>query len=185
MNRINLYMGCMYSVKTSELIKECRKAQLIKKKVLTINYIGDNRYSENSYAMSHNMDKVECIKVSKLSDIPNNQITTTDYIFIDEAQFYPDLLEYVLFWGETYKKSIYVFGLVSDYKRNKFGQILDLIPYCDKVHKLDALCIKCNDGTEAIFSHRLSNEAEQNVIGSSNYISVCRKHYLDLTNKDC
>ena len=183
MNRINLYMGCMYSGKTSELIKECRKAQLIKKKVLTINYIGDNRYSENSYAMSHNLDKIECIKVEKLADIDENHIVLSDCIFIDEAQFYPDLLKYVLLWGEFYKKSVYVFGISSDFERKPFGQILDIIPYCDKVIKLDALCIKCNDGTEAIFSHRLSGEDEQIVIGSSNYIAVCRKHYLDLTNK--
>ena len=42
MNRINLYVGCMYSGKTSELIKECRKSQLIKKKVLTINKFHHN-----------------------------------------------------------------------------------------------------------------------------------------------
>jgi thymidine kinase len=180
MNRINLYMGCMYSGKTSELIKECRKAQLIKKKVLTINYIDDNRYLEGSYAVSHNMDKVECIKVNKLADISLNYIKQIDCIFIDEAQFYPDLLEYVLLWGEKYKKNVYIFGLISDFKRKPFGQILDLIPYCDKVNKLDALCIKCNDGTEAFFSHRLTNEEEQSVIGASNYISVCRKHYFEL-----
>ena len=52
--------------------------------------------------------------------------------------------------------------------------MLDLIPYCDKVIKLTALCSICKDGTVAIFSHRITEEKEQTIIGSDNYIPVCR-----------
>ena len=98
---------------------------------------------------------------------------------IDEGQFFPDLKEYVVKWCEEYKKNIIVIGLDGDYKRNPFGQILDLIPIADNVMKLKAMCKLCSDGTEALFTHRLTTEDEQVLIGNSNYIPVCRQHYLE------
>ena len=64
-----------------------------------------------------------------------------------------------------------------DYKREKFGSILDLIPICDNVTKLTSLCFHCKNGTKAVFTHRITNESEQKVIGSNNYIPLCRKCY--------
>jgi thymidine kinase len=179
MSEISLYIGCMFSGKTSELIKICRKCMVINKKVLCINYLGDNRYSDSDFIMSHNKDKIECVKVNKLGDLSDDFILEYDYIMIDEGQFFIDLKENVLKWCEKLKKNIIVIGLDGDYKRNKFGQILDLIPYSDNIIKLKALCKICNDGTEGLFTHRLSTENEQVIIGSSNYIPLCRKHYLE------
>ena len=176
---ITLYLGCMFSGKTSELIKIYRKLMVINKKVLSINYAQDNRYSSEEAIVSHNLDKIDCVKVSKLSEVSDEIINNHDYIIIDEGQFFSDLKEYVVKWCEKYKKNIIVIGLDGDYKRNPFGQILDLIPIADNVTKLKAMCKLCNDGTEALFTHRLSTEDEQIVIGNSNYIPVCRQHYLE------
>jgi thymidine kinase len=74
-------------------------------------------------------------------------------------------------------KVVYVCGLDGDFERKKFGEILDLIPLCDKVNKLTSLCSICKDGTPALFSMRTTNEKEQTVIGSNNYLPVCRMCY--------
>lgn len=58
---------------------------------------------------------------------------------------------------------------------NKFGQMLDLIPYCNEVEKLTAICSICKNGTKAYFTKRISSEKGQKVIGSDNYLPVCRK----------
>jgi thymidine kinase len=176
---ITLYLGCMFSGKTSELIKIYRKLMVINKKVLSINFAQDNRYSSNDSIVSHNLDKIDCVKVFKLSEVSEETILNHDYIIIDEGQFFSDLKDYVVKWCEEYKKNIIVIGLDGDYKRNPFGQILDLIPIADNVTKLKAMCKLCNDGTEALFTHRLTTEDEQVVIGNSNYIPVCRQHYLE------
>jgi len=180
MATITVYLGCMYSGKTSELIRECRRCLTINKNILAINYAADNRYFTDNYIASHNLEKISCIKVNKLSEVDKNKINNSDYIFIDEGQFFTDLKEYVLKWCEEYKKNIIVIGLSGDFMRKPFGQILDLVPVADKVIKLNALCNFCNDGTEAIFTHRLSGGNEQVVIGTTNYVPVCRKHYLEL-----
>ena len=74
-------------------------------------------------------------------------------------------------------KKIYVCGLDGDFERKKFGQILDLIPLCDKVTKLTSICSICKNGTPGIFSKRITYETEQTVVGSDNYIPVCRNCY--------
>lgn len=177
---ISLYLGCMYSGKTSELIRECRRCLTIDKKILAINYALDNRYFGDNFIASHNLEKIACIKVDKLADITDNDINNVEYIFIDEAQFFPDLKQYVLKWCEEYNKNIIIIGLSGDFMRKPFGQILELIPICDKIVKLNALCSFCKNGTEALFTHRLSGGNEQVVIGNNNYVPVCRKHYLEL-----
>ena len=179
MGSINLYVGCMFSGKTSTLIRECRRCITINKKVLCINYDEDNRYSDADYIISHNQDKIDCIKVHKLADIPENIIKEHDFIMIDEGQFFTDIKDYVIKWCDEFKKHIVIIGLDGDYRREKFGNLLELIPCCDNIVKLKALCQMCNDGTEALFTHRLSHENAQVVIGSNNYIPLCRKHFLE------
>ena len=74
-------------------------------------------------------------------------------------------------------KKVYICGLDGDFERKKFGQMLDLIPYCDHVTKMSSLCSLCKNGTRGIFSMRLSDEKEQMLIGSDNYVPVCRNCY--------
>ena len=99
-------------------------------------------------------------------------------ILVNEGQFFTDLKENILCWVEIFNLRVYVAGLDSDFERNKFGQINDLIPYCDKIEKLTSLCSNCKNGTKAIFSHRISSEKSQVVVGSSNYIPLCRKCFI-------
>ena len=76
-------------------------------------------------------------------------------------------------------KRVYVCGLDGDFQRKKFGSILDIIPLCDEVYKIQAICKNCKQ-MSAIFTHRLTCETEQKVIGSSNYIPVCRNCFNNL-----
>ena len=183
---IKIVLGCMYSGKTTEVIKECKKWTSISKNALCINYIGDTRYSTDSNdtnLYSHDLHIVKCVMISKLSDVSIDLIKASDIILINEGQFFGDLIENCLLWCETYSKNIIVSGLDGDFKRKPFGKILDLIPYADSVVKMNAFCSLCADGTLANFTLRLSNEEEQILIGSKNYIAVCRKHYLEKNEK--
>jgi len=101
----------------------------------------------------------------------------SDVIIIEEAQFFEDLKPFV----EEFilkNKIVYVAGLDGDSFMKPFGHILELIPMCDSVKKLSALCIKCKNGTKANFSKRIVNNSEQRLIGSfESFIPVCRYHY--------
>ena len=56
----------------------------------------------------------------------------------------------------------------------KFGQMLDIIPLSNEVEKLSAICAICKNGEKAYFTKRISHENEQKIIGSDNYLPVCR-----------
>jgi len=99
-------------------------------------------------------------------------------VLINEGQFFSDLVPAVRDMVDSMKKHVFISGLDGDFRREKFGDILDLIPVCDKVEKLSALCAVCKNGTPAIFSKRITDESSQVVIGSDNYKPLCRNCYL-------
>eukprot|EP00201_Polytomella_parva_P008834 CAMPEP_0175056044 /NCGR_PEP_ID=MMETSP0052_2-20121109/10438_1 /TAXON_ID=51329 ORGANISM="Polytomella parva, Strain SAG 63-3" /NCGR_SAMPLE_ID=MMETSP0052_2 /ASSEMBLY_ACC=CAM_ASM_000194 /LENGTH=134 /DNA_ID=CAMNT_0016320999 /DNA_START=436 /DNA_END=836 /DNA_ORIENTATION=- len=106
-------------------------------------------------------------------------------IAIDEAQFFPDLVEFASYEADIGKKTVIVAGLNGDFRRQKIGQVLDLISHADIVLKLFARCTSCqNEGltTPAIFSSRTTLETSQEVVGGSDkYVSLCRFHYQKST----
>lgn len=183
MGFIKLYIGCMYSGKTTEIIRECHRCNSIGKNVLCINYSFDNRYGDDDFVYSHTRDKISCVKSVNLADVDQERIRSADVIMINEGQFFADLIEHCVEWCEKLDKDVLVSGLSGDFQRKSFGQILELIPLADEVMYMTAYCVKCRDGTIANFTWRLSTETEQVVIGSDNYIPVCRRCYLKLKNE--
>jgi thymidine kinase len=102
-------------------------------------------------------------------------------ILIDEAQFFPDLLEFVLLAVETFKKEVILFGLDGDADRKPFGQLLECIPLADEVIKLKAFCKLCGDGTEALFTFCQKEKTTQICVGGpETYMPLCRKHYCEM-----
>ena len=59
-------------------------------------------------------------------------------------------------------KNIILCGLDSDFKREKFGEIWDLIPHTDNLIKLSGKCNNCNN--YSLYIHRLSCNKEQYLI---------------------
>ncbi len=195
---LEIILGGMYAGKTSRLVEIYKQCKFCNISVAVINHTIDNRYDEELLA-THDQIKIPCIKTTKLSDIWSDytliddnadiqriadkfKLFTSDVILINEGQFFEDLYEIVVEMLKRDKK-VYICGLDGDFERKRFGQILDLIPLCDKVTKLTSLCSLCKNGTPGIFSMRLTSETNQTVVGSENYIPVCRKCYSNKNNQ--
>jgi thymidine kinase len=178
---LELIIGPMYSGKTSKLLEIYKQCKFCDISVCVINHSLDNRYHETMLS-SHDKVMIPCLNVEDLYDLwfnnkeNYNLIRQSDVILINEGQFFNNLYCVV---NDMLKnnKVVYICGLDGDFERKKFGEILDLIPLCDKVNKLTSLCSICKDGTPALFSMRTTNEKEQTVIGSENYLPVCRLCY--------
>jgi thymidine kinase len=178
---LELIIGPMFSGKTSRIVEIYKQCKFCNISVSVINHSIDNRYDEELLS-THDKVKIPCIKTDKLMELFNNNnllsetILISDVILINEGQFFNDLQEFVnRLLGKG--KKIYICGLDGDFERKKFGQLLDLIPLCDKVTKLTSLCNLCKNGKAGIFSKRISSEKEQTVVGADNYIPVCRECY--------
>ena len=171
---LELILGPMFSGKTTRLIQHYKAYKFIEKRVVVINYSLDTRYSETALS-SHDRVEIPCVFTSTLAD--KSTWIDADVILINEGQFFGDLVPMVMEMVDTYNKKVHICGLDGDFRRQRFGSLLDLIPYADKVEKLSAFCGMCRDGTPAIFSHRVSAEVNQVVIGSDNYMPLCRSCY--------
>ena len=93
LGNIQLILGCMFSGKTSELIRRIQRYKSIQKKVLFVNYMEDTRY--NNKINENNIythDKVGCegIYLSKLSSLID-KIGEYDVFVINEGQFFEDI----------------------------------------------------------------------------------------------
>lgn len=187
---LEIILGNMYAGKTSKLLEIYKQCVFCNIPVSIINHSSDTRYHE-SMISTHDKIMAPCIQIMKLNDIWNYSDSESNYdkqaenhmklrsskvILINEGQFFEDLYDVVIDMLDNNKK-VYICGLDGDFKKGKFGQILDLIPHCDSVTKLTSLCSICKNGTRGIFSLRLTSEKQQMLIGSDNYIPVCRKCY--------
>lgn len=173
---LKIILGPMFSGKTTELIRIFNRFDACEIKVCAINYKEDTRYHE--YLMStHNKITIPSINVFKLKDmVTENNLQKYDVFLVNEGQFFEDLYEVVDNLVNKQNKKVYVCGLDGDYKRKKFGSILDIIPLADDVVKIKGICKTCKQ-RDAIFTHRLSDEKQQKVVGADNYTSMCRDCY--------
>ena len=187
-SRISVILGCMYSGKSTELVRRASRYRALGIPTLIINNINDTRTGLS--VKTHSGTIVEAIKVENLMDLlrtdfsadtgPSKHLDLSHIkvIAIDEGHFFPDLLAFVK-KIEKYNKIIIISGLDGDYKREPIGDILKLIPLCDDVVKLKALDMVDKDGSEAIFSKRIVESDEQILVGAQeSYIAVSRKNYL-------
>lgn len=175
MSELHLILGCMFSGKTTELLRIAKRLQSIGQSVLLINYAEDTRYSLNEVT-TH--DRYSCnINTEFTIDLKTIDYKKYSVICINEAQFFTNLKQFCL-ECLTASKIIYVSGLDGDFKQEPFGEILDLIPLCNTINRLHAFCKVCKNGTPAYFTKRLTESQTQKLIGTDEYIPVCRKHLL-------
>jgi thymidine kinase len=171
---LKIILGCMYAGKTSKLINIYKMMKFSNIETMVINYEEDTRY-HSTHLSTHDKVMIPCVKAGKLMDLKNTEnIDKVKVFIINEGQFFEDLYIFVKEMLDK-EKHIYVCGLDGDYKMNKFGQMLDIIPLSNEIEKLSAICSICKNGTKAYFTKRITNEEGQKVIGSDNYLPVCRK----------
>ena len=195
---LEIIKGPMFSGKTTRLLDIYKKYKFCDISTMVINYEKDNRYSDQLLS-SHDKVMIPCIKTIRLNDIVpltencsqmndkyfehSKKFMGSNAILINEGQFFDDIVQWVTVAVEKYHKNVYVCGLNCDFMRNKFGNWLDLESISDNIVLLHSFCSNCKK-RPAIFSHRLSNQSDIEVIGGSDYyIPVCRKCYHILNDK--
>ena len=177
MAHIEVIMGCMFSGKSTELIRRLKRHRAINQEILVVNSIKDTRSSDD-VIKTHNWDTFACMKVSDLATAFDfiHDLKKCDVVAIDEAQFFTGLREFVQNISPHVRRII-IAGLDGDFLQRPFGEIFDVIPLADEVLKLHALCMVCKDGTLAPFTKRFCEDTTtQELVGDHDiYKAVCRK----------
>ena len=180
---LELIIGPMFSGKSTELIRLIRIARLLERPLMIVTHAMDTRY-DSDHVVSHNHEKEECLAVEALEPLINTpQFHAAHMIFVEEGQFFNDLASFVKAAVDTHGKHVVVAALDGTYKRTPFQQVVDLIPFADKVLRVTALCMYCKDGTPAPFTFR-SHSSDASVVlvgGADVYQSLCRHHFQVLS----
>ena len=177
MGKIITIVGPMKAGKTTKLI-ELYKQKCIHSRCISINHLLDNRYGENKI-VSHDNLSIDAICLSDLKELFNEihkeKFELCEYIFINEAQFFSNLKIWCELISRVYKKNIVLCGLDLDYKREKFGELLDVYEVSNEKYRLFSKCNDCKKDAE--YTWRDCKNTNQVLIGTKEYYPLCNECY--------
>ena len=180
--RLELVAGCMFSGKSSELLRRVRRFRIAGYQVLLLKHAADRRYDEGGAITSHDHDTEECVATSLLETVvvsEGTQVVATDEIQFFEADdiraFYERVvLPRQLFWICA--------GLITDWRCTAFPAWTALLPRADSIVTLSAVCAACQD-RPATCSARHSpavTPSAREVGGADLYWPACRRCWQEV-----
>ena len=184
---LEVITGCMYSGKSSELIRRLRRHQIAGQYVIAFKSALDDRYSADSVA-THIGETLEAHPVHDVDHVRRFLYKqpfqmTGQVIGLDEVQFMDDDIVDVLEEQANMGRRVIVAGLDLDSDGKPFGPMARLLAVADKVTKLTAVCVAHDHETDgpcgkpATRSYRVTQEefVEQVKVGSFGvYEARCR-----------
>lgn len=172
---IEVIVGCMFSGKTEELIKQLKRTQYARQKLQVFKPKIDDRYSADHVA-SHNQSLFPSRVVNSSFEILSFVEKNTQVVGIDEGQFFDDDLAEVASVLANAGKRVIIAGLDTDWKGQPFGVMPELMALAEVVRKQYAICTVC--GEPASRTQRLIAAEGDILVGSTEaYEARCRTHF--------
>ena len=178
MGKIDVFLGPMFSGKTTAIIRKVKELQSQGKKVKIFKPVQDGRYGEDVIC-SH--DKIS-LKAHNIKDMEEVEFDGAHVIVIDEYFFFKDnLLDYCQEW-KNQGKDVIIAGLDLSYMgrpinfKDSEKNSEDLKRIADNIHFLKSTCAVC--GKEATMSERIAKSDNLRLVGGSEaYRPVCKEHH--------
>lgn len=176
---VEVIVGCMFSGKTSELIRRLTRATIAKQKVVAFKPVVDDRH-DTPHILSHEgffqdrreFEAVQIISAEELLRASEH----AEVVGIDEVQFFDDKLPDVVEKLARQGKRVILAGLDMDYRGQPFGVVPELMARADEVSKTYAVCMIC--GHSATRSQRIADSDETVLVGADSvYQARCRAHW--------
>ncbi len=198
---LTVYTGPMFCGKTSHLVADltrwadiCSGSEICQRSArpLLINCKKDTRDPANTISSHSSSYKglsqyVDIVAATTLKEV---DVAGRNVIGVDEAQFFPDLVETIEIWLNL-GINVYCAGLDSDSNMHIFGHIHELLHIADSFVKLPAICSKCLQEMSEVrgpvlpanlpiasFSARYVHSLKDQVVigGADIYMPACRYH---------
>ena len=196
MSYLKITFGPMFSGKTTDILTNIsRLSKTVQGKILIINSDLDIRNNLNNInnLTSHSQVLKSIIENENIIFFKSNnllfnlkkkikEIKDIKIIIIDECQFYSDLFNFVKDFLLRLNVNIYCYGLISDYKMQKFGNVYHIMCLADDIEMKHSLCKKCIDEGkshhDSFASFTVKKESREKEIGGDDlYYASCRRHF--------
>jgi len=182
MAKLYFYHGAMGSSKTAQALMTDYNYTERNQKPLLVKTDIDKRDGQRIVRSRIGLQK-ECILLSELCGMTNEDLSQYDAIIVDEIQFATK--EQIDFLADIVDKlniPVLCFGLRTDFKMNLFEGSERLIAIADEIREVVTVCW-C--GRKAICNARYNEngiikKGEQIELGANDkYIALCRRHYKE------
>lgn len=175
---IELICGPMYSGKSTALFQRLERLLLAKKHIELIRPEKDDRgYFTHSDSVDLNKlcEKFTNLSIVYVKEFTDDMLVTLkrsnfDAIFIDEYFMIPDIHK-ICFQN---KFDVYFGGLLATSDCQLFPETIKILPYCDKIKKLNGVCMNCGNEV-ANYSFATFRKTEDVVVGDEKYKCLCQK----------
>ncbi len=167
---IELILGPMFSGKTTEMIRRCRRRMSVGLNVVILNHKLDNRNGTTN-VVTH--DGIQMVSIP-CDSVTNYEILKDyDVIAIDEAQFFNDLSTSVNILANDYNKQVIMACLSGDSNCEPWPGVDKLIAISDEIIHCRALCVRCHKPAAFTRKHVASN-TKIDIGADDKYSSMCR-----------
>lgn len=183
-NGYHITLGCMRSGKTFKLLRDVDQLRHYSNcRFLVVRFLGSEREHDQGKLLQSRSpgSPVASPAYSKLSEITQEDRKQVDVFFIDEAQFFPDLKEFVHDIVINRRKTVHAYGLNSDFRQKPWPSITESLPFATKIENLHSVCSKVGCNRQAIFTIHKNEASKKNSvdvdieIGDLQYEVVCTK----------
>lgn len=181
--------GPMFSGKSTALLQKIERAVYGKKTVALVRPKKDNR---NYFTHSDGNDKISAfIKDKKVTlfeidgklseEKAKNILDNFNTVCVDEYFMIEGCDNFVKHISVLPHSNIYFAGLLSTSENTLFPETIKILPYCDEILKLNAVCTNCGSDHASYSLFTGGKKSSVIVVGDENkYTCVCRKCYKEL-----
>ncbi|HEY0788134.1 MAG TPA: thymidine kinase [Thermoanaerobaculia bacterium] len=171
---IEIIAGGMFSGKSEELIRRCRRAVIARQRVQVFKPLLDDRFSLEE-VVSRDDRRLKAIPVATSDELLARVELGVQVIGIDEIQFFDGGIVAVAMQLADAGMRVIAAGLDQDFLRRPFGPMPALLALAEDVSKMHAVCVRC--GGPAHYSQRIAGGTSQVEVGDASYEARCRFCY--------
>jgi len=180
MAKLYFYYGAMNSSKTANALMTHFNYEEVGQKALLCKTETDTRDGARIIRSRIGL-KMECIFLSELLDMPEEEIRQYNCIIVDEVQFATkDQIDFLSDIVDFMEVPVVCYGLRTDFQNNLFPGSERLIAIADTIQEIKTVCW-C--GKKATANARFNamgivRDGEQVFLGANDsYVALCRKHF--------
>lgn len=182
MAKLYFYYGAMGSSKTANaLMADYNYRERGQKTILAKTNI-DTRDGKNIIWSRIGLER-ECVLLSDVCAMSEDELRTYDAIIVDEIQFAKrEQIDFLAHIVDYLKVPVLCYGLRSDFQLNLFEGSECLLAIADELHEVKTVCwcgkkATCNARYN---EHGIVRVGTQVLLGANDeYIALCRKHFLE------
>ena len=144
---LELLIGPMFAGKSSAIQSIVRRHQALGWSVFVITHSMDTRYSESPMIVNHDKQAIPAVANDTLMPfLTHPEYLTSKLVVVEEAQFFPDLVPFILRVVDDERKHCVVVGLVQG------CLVREVTPTVACVNEVVVNCVAATPGPRAVVS---------------------------------